>query len=96
MCYSENCDLKRLSFDFLTNERDLGLFAACAIIIIDAILFASLFKPAILFCFDRDCVTMYVTCYLKNQMYSQYPLQSLYAGTFMDRCEKALLMHLCC
>lgn len=27
---------------------------------------------------------MYVTFCLRNQMYSQYPLQSLYAGTFMD------------
>lgn len=27
---------------------------------------------------------MYVTCYLRNQMYNQYLLQSLYAGTFMD------------
>lgn len=45
-------------------------------------------------CFDRDCVTMYVTCYLRNQMYSQYPLQSLYVGTSMDRCELTVLEHL--
>lgn len=48
------------------------------------------------YCFARDCVTMYVTCYLKNQMYSQYPLQSLYVGIFTDRYEQALWKQLYC
>lgn len=33
----------------------------------------------------RDYVTMYVICYSRNQMFNQYPLQSLFVETFMAR-----------